>query len=74
VAHGPCGFLPLILVHGYVEDPVQADFDAPMGAGHVTEALGTQWRAEQVVGGVPTHSPFREGECRLMKTLRISTI
>ncbi len=41
----------LVLVHDDVEPPVQAVFDAPMGADDFVEAFGRQWRAEQIVGG-----------------------
>ena len=42
----------LVLVHGDIEDPMEAVFDAPMAAGDVAEALGGERRAEQVVGGL----------------------
>jgi hypothetical protein len=36
----------LVLVHGHVEDPMQAVLDPPMRTGHLTKALGAERGAE----------------------------
>src|SRR3954464_7937925 len=41
----------LILVHGHVENPVQAVLHAPVRAGDFAETCGGQCRAEQIVSG-----------------------
>ncbi len=42
----------LILVHGDVEDPMEAVFDPPMASGGLVEALGGQLGAEQIEHGL----------------------
>lgn len=39
----------LVLVHSYVEDPMQAVFDAPMPSGCVSESRNGHCRTKQVV-------------------------
>jgi hypothetical protein len=41
----------LILVHGHVENPVQAVLHAPVRAGDFAETCGGQCSAEQIVSG-----------------------
>ena len=42
----------LVLVHGDIENPMQAVFDAPMAACDLAEAIGGERRTEQVVSGL----------------------
>ncbi len=41
-----------VLVHVDIEHPVEAVFDAPMGAGGLVQALGREGFGEQIVGGL----------------------
>ena len=36
----------LVLVHGHIENPMQAVLNPPMGTGHPAEALGAEWGAQ----------------------------
>ncbi len=52
-----------VLVHGHVEDPVEAVFDGPMGAHDMLEAVGRERGAHDAVAGFGFGLPWGFARC-----------